>query len=261
MAQIFVPGSKEKIPLIGLGTHGIERTDQPVSFLKKAISLGYTLIDTAENYGKGFSEEIIGRAIKDFNRKDLFIISKVSPNHLRFKDVIKSAITSVQRLNTFIDLYMIHIPNSQIPLKETFLAMEKLKQRHIIRYFGVSNFEYEDLRKAISFGIKANEHEYSLVYRQYEEEVKLCQANNVLFLSYRPLSHGELLDNKYKRLFFPFEKKYKKTPAQIALRWLIQKGTIPIVGSKNIEHLKENLDIDWQVERSDMDKLSQLFKD
>ena len=261
MQGFIFPSTKEKLPLLGIGTYGVEKIYQPVYFLKKAISLGYTLIDTAENYGKGFSEEIIGKAIKDFNRKDLFIISKVSPNHLRFKDVIKSAIASVQRLNTFIDLYMIHVPNSQIPLEETFLAMEKLRQRHIIRYFGVSNFEYEDLRKAISFGIKANEHEYSLIYRHYEEEVKLCQENNILFFSYRPLSHGELLDNKYKQLFSPFEKKYKKTPAQIALRWLIQKGTIPIIGSKNIEHLKENLDIDWQIERSDMDKLSQLFMD
>jgi diketogulonate reductase-like aldo/keto reductase len=139
--------------------------------------------------------------------------------------------------------------------------MEKLKQRHIIRYSGVSNFEYEDLKKAISFGIKANEHEYSLIYRHYEDEVKLCQENNILFFSYRPLSHGELLEEKYKKLFLPFEKKYKKTAAQIALRWLIQKGTIPIVGSKNIEHLKENLDVDWQMEKSDMDELGQLFKD
>jgi diketogulonate reductase-like aldo/keto reductase len=261
MKGFFVPNTKERLPLIGLGTYGIERIDQPVSFLKKVISLGYTLIDTAENYGKGRSEEIIGRAIKDTPRKDLFMISKVSPNHLRYKDVIKSAVESVKRLGTFIDLYMIHVPNSHIPLEETFSAMEKLKQRHIIRYSGVSNFEYEDLKKAISFGIKANEHEYSLIYRHYEKEVKLCHTNNILFLSYRPLSHGELLEEKYKKLFLPFEKKYKKTAAQIALRWLIQKGTIPIVGSKNIEHLKENLDVDWQMEKSDMGKLGQLFKD
>lgn len=257
MQGFTFPSTKEKLPLVGLGTHQIK---QDYYYIRKAISLGYTLIDTAENYQEGKAEEAVGKAIKSFDRTKLFIISKVSPNHLKYGDLIKSAISSVQRLDTFIDLYLIHMPNKSVPLEESFSAMKKLQERHIIRFYGVSNFELEDFKKTIKFGIKANQHEFSLIYRYYEDELNLCLNKNILFLAYRPLSHGELLGVRYDEIFKPFVAKYKKSKSQIALRWIIEKRALPIVGSNNIEHLKENLDVNWEIEKEDIIKLDKIFK-
>jgi diketogulonate reductase-like aldo/keto reductase len=106
-----------------------------INTIKEAIKLGYTHIDTAELYGAGHSEELIGEAIQDFDRKQLFITSKVFKTNLRYDDLIKSAKESLKRLKTsYIDLYMIHVPNPEIDIKETMKAMDYLVEKNIIKY-------------------------------------------------------------------------------------------------------------------------------
>lgn len=142
-------GDKE-VSNIGLGTYGMGGKTLPdykndsgeIEAIKYAIKNNINLIDTAEYYSGGHSEELIGKAIKDFNREDIFIISKVWPTHLHYDDVIKSAKASLKRLDTdYIDLYLIHWPNPKIPVKETLDAMDELMKNGLIKNIGVSNFD------------------------------------------------------------------------------------------------------------------------
>ena len=146
-----------KLPTIGMGTWEIggerERDDshdkESIAAIRKAIELGIHLIDTAELYGDGHCEEVVGEAIKPFSREELFIVSKVWHNHLHHDDVIKAAENSLKRLQTdWIDLYLIHWPNPEVPLIETMQALEKLVERKLIRFIGVSNFDISEVEEA-----------------------------------------------------------------------------------------------------------------
>jgi len=150
----FRIGKNGKIDVLGFGTWRIgggETADLSndkflIKSLKKAFELGYRLIDTAEYYGAGHTEELVGKALKDFNREEFFITSKVWSNHLHYEDVIKACEESLKRLQVkCIDLYLIHWPNPQIPIKETVSALEKLVEDGKIKYIGVSNFSVKEL--------------------------------------------------------------------------------------------------------------------
>ncbi|MFW6121751.1 MAG: aldo/keto reductase, partial [Petrotogales bacterium] len=148
----------EKIPAIGLGTWsigGFESSDrsndtQLIKIIEEAIDMGYKLIDTAEYYASGHTEEIVGEAIKNFKRENLFVVSKVWPNHLSKTELPKALSNSLKRLNLdYIDLYLIHWPSTETPLSETIEAMIKAKTEGLIRHIGVSNFDTQLLKKAV----------------------------------------------------------------------------------------------------------------
>ena len=130
-----------EIPVLGIGAyrmggdtaHDINNDDQrDISTIKKAIDMGITHIDTAEMYGGGHSERIVGKAIKDYDRPSLIIATKVSPMSLHYGDVIAAAKNSLKRLGTdYIDFYLIHYPNFKIPIKETMEAMDYLLEKNI----------------------------------------------------------------------------------------------------------------------------------
>ncbi|MFA6269342.1 MAG: aldo/keto reductase, partial [archaeon] len=137
----------DKIPALGLGTWkvGGERTPSTVNdvsevaAIKSAIEMGYTLIDTAEMYSAGHCEELIGKAIQDTVRKDLFLVSKVYRTNLQYNKVIESCKNSLKRLGTdYLDLYLIHMPNPEVPLKETLDAMNLLVKEGLTKTIGVS---------------------------------------------------------------------------------------------------------------------------
>src|SRR3990172_9382594 len=146
-----------RIPVLGLGTYGMgggmspsySQDEKIVNAIRTAIVLGYTHIDTAEMYASGHTEELVGRAIKDFNRADLLIATKVKPANLRYQDVLAALQGSLKRLDTeYVDLYLIHWPNSSIPLEETFRALNELVARGQARRLGVSNFSLNELKRA-----------------------------------------------------------------------------------------------------------------
>jgi diketogulonate reductase-like aldo/keto reductase len=127
-----------EIPVIGLGTWGIggymeadfSKDEEAIDAIKQAISLGYSHIDTAEVYGAGHTEELIGKAIKNIDRSTLIITSKVFATHLHYDDVVFSCKKSLERLQTnYIDIYLIHSPNTTIPLKETMDALNYLVEQ------------------------------------------------------------------------------------------------------------------------------------
>jgi len=186
----FLGITGEKIPSIGLGTWGLggysrsssANDEKEIELIRYAAEKGLTFIDTAEMYGAGHAEELVGQAVKDIRSK-VFMATKVSPEHLRYDDVIKACERSLKRLQTsYIDLYQIHWPNPRIPLRETIKALERLAEEDKIRYIGVSNFSVELLKEAISLTSKhdivSNQVEYSLLSREIEKDL-LDFAKNI----------------------------------------------------------------------------------
>jgi len=267
-----------KIPVLGLGTWQIggkyeadySSDEENIQAMKKAIELGYTLIDTAELYGAGHTEELVGKAINHVDRKKLFIVSKVIGSHLSYNNVVTAAKKSLERLQiAYFDLYLIHHPNPDIPMKETMRAMDYLVEYGITKFIGVSNFSVKEMQEAQKWSknkIAVNQIQYSLISRNKStycdcvnmesEIIPYCQENGIVIMADRPLHKGELLD-KTNPVMDKLCKKYKKTTPQIALNWLIsKKNIITIPKSTNIEHLKENLGaMGWRLDKEDIDLL------
>ncbi len=262
-----------KIPAIGIGTWGIggyltpdySKDEEAVKALKKGIELGMYLIDTAEMYGGGHCEEIVGEAIKYFPREEVFIVTKVLPENLRYNDLINSFQKSLRRLNTdYIDLYLIHAPNPNIPIKETMSAMEKLVEEGILKFIGVSNFNIFQIEEAKKYlrriDIVVNQVEYSLVERRIERDlIAYCLKNNITVMAYCPLAKGILPKNE---LLKQIGIKYGKTSAQVALNWLIQKeNVVAIPKALNTEHLKENAQATgWRLTEEDLQLINKNFR-
>jgi len=268
-----------KIPVIGLGTWrmggGFEadysKDEEVVEVIKAAIDMGYTHLDTAELYGDGHCEELIGKAIEDFDRSKLFITTKVTDEHLKYDDVIAAAKRSLERLKTdYIDLYLIHAPNPEIPIEETMRAMDHLVEKGLVRLVGVSNFTLEQMKEAQQHSknkIAANQIEYSLIARnkgRYADNkdmetktIPYCQENGIIVVTVRPLERGLLL--KEHPVLDRLAKKYNKTKAQIAINWIISKpNLITIPMSTSVEHLKENLGaLGWKIDEEDIKLLDE----
>src|SRR3989344_5237732 len=155
-----------------------------VNAIIRAIKAGITHIDTAESYANGYAEELLYRAIKNFDRKKLIITSKVWPTHLKYKQLINSAANSLKRLKTgYLDLYLIHMPNPGIPISETIRALDKLKDEGLIRNIGVSNFSVSSLKAAQQASknkIVVNQVHYNFIYREPETSglLEYCQKND-----------------------------------------------------------------------------------
>jgi len=139
------------VPKLGLGTYEIEAAPrrEAIEALRRGIELGMTLIDTAEMYGWGRAEEIVGEAIRPFDREELIIVTKVWGTNLAYSSVKRAAEASAGRLGTHIGIYLVHWPNPSVPLEETMRAMEELVSEGIIRYIGVSNFTLDLMVEAM----------------------------------------------------------------------------------------------------------------
>ena len=257
----------DKVPLLGLGTWAIGGRFSPdrsqdaefVAILKTAIGMGYTHIDTAEIYAGGHSEELVGRAIKDFRREDVFITTKVNPQNLGYGDVQHALVGSLKRLDVeTVDLYLIHWPSKRIPLEETFKALNELVARGQVRHLGVSNFNLGELQQAQALSDKpiiTNQVPYSLSKRQYVKNGMLayCQKNDILLTAYTPLKGGVLKNAAVRGI----AEEHGAAPAQVALNWLIrQQNVIAIPKSASEKHLRENLGaLDLKLTQDEIDQL------
>jgi len=261
-----------EIPIYGFGTlhmGGKREIRDPnnddkadIQAIKNAIDLGITHIDTAELYSGGYAEIITGMAIKDYDRKKLFIVSKAQVEHLAYDDLIKAAKDSLERLDTsYLDLYLAHRYSLTVPVKETMKALNTLVDMGLVKNIGVSNYNVDELTEAQSYSkhkIVANQLHYNLKFREVEKRGLLdyCQKNDVMLIAWRPLQKG-LLSQENDNIVNVLAKKYLKTPAQIALNWLIsQDNVVTISRTKTKEHLKENLGaIGWKMDEEDIEKL------
>jgi len=263
------------IPVLGLGTWEIGGREGPdyshdreaIEIIRYAIKKGMYLIDTAEMYGGGHTEELVGEAIKEFPREKVFIATKVWHTDLRYRDVLAALERSLERLQVdYVDLYQIHWPNPAIPIKETMKAMEKLVDDGKVRFIGVSNFSLKELEEAMAsmskYDIVSNQLLYNPLDRQIEEDLlPFCKKNGITIIAYRPLGKGRLLREPYRSRLEGIARKYGKTPVQVVINWVIRhENVIAIPKTLNKKHLDEILgSVGWKMDEEDYEKLPRIL--
>lgn len=261
---------KTTLPKIGLGTWEIgggsysdPSKDAPSMIaLRAALEIGYTHFDTAEMYASGHSEELLGRAVRETNtpRENVFITTKVSPEHLAYDDVLRSCENSLRRLKMdYVDLYLIHWPSLRMNLPETFRALNKLVRDGKVRHLGVSNFKLKQLKTSQEVSetpILTNQIPYRLPDSSYVENgvIEYCQQNDILITAYTPVKFRSMRVNK---TLGEIAQAHSATPFQIALAWLVmQPRVITIPMSYNPQHIRENFEA-AEIELSD-DEMARL---
>jgi diketogulonate reductase-like aldo/keto reductase len=268
-------GKGVRVPVLGLGTWGVggrETADYSqdkaeIAALTAGIELGMTHIDTAEFYAAGHCEELVGRAIKPYERSSIFLTTKVWSTNLRYNDLIKSIKSSLKRLEVdYVDLYLIHWPNPAVPLQETMKALEHCVEEGYTRFIGVSNFSTPLLAEAQSHlkdhRVVANQVEYNLLERGPERELlPYCQENGVILIAYQPLARGSLA-RPGNAVLDELARKYGKTQSQVSLNWLIsQEKVITIPKASQVEHIRDNRKaIGWRLSGEDFKNLSRSIR-
>lgn len=263
-----------QIPKVGFGTWTIGGRDAPDpgldsvsrAALRSALELGYTHFDTAEYYAGGRAEELLGEAIREMGarREDLFLTSKVSPEHLHEEAVLKACEHSLRRLGVdYIDLYLIHWANPRIKLEETFRALNQLVREGKVRHLGVSNFKLKLLKESVALSetpLLTNQVPYRLPEKDYAENgvVEYCQQNGLLVTAYSPVKFRNLNVNATLKAIAAA---HGATSHQVALAWLIaQPRVITIPMSFNPAHQRENLEaMNLELSASEMEQLSNLY--
>ena len=253
-----IGGSRERNP------NSDDQAD--IAGIKYALQSGITHFDTAEKYAQGHSEELIGEAIKGFGRSKLFLVSKVQKTHLRPEDLINSLKQTLHRLQTdYLDMYLIHSHSPVIPIQESMGAMDEAVSKGLIKNMGVSNFTVDELKeaqKATKNKIVCNQVYYNLTFRLPEKDgmLEYCQQNDVILTAWRPIERGILARNGIK-ILDDMAKKYDKTPAQIAINWLIsQPNVVTISKMQKQSHVDENLGaIGWALAAEDIELLRNEF--
>lgn len=276
MVKKRLGNSGEHIPSLGQGTMGLggflmtNKDDDCVYIkaIKLGIDYGLTFIDTAEAYGDGHAEELVGRAISN-QRSQVFIATKVSPEHLAYEDVIRACEGSMKRLATdYIDLYQIHWPNPVIPIKETMEAMKHIREQGKIRFVGVSNFSLEQIRESIEIfgkeGFIFVQSEYNLFDRSIENDIlPFCEENDLLTIAYSPLDQGYIAQGNLRiQTLERIAQKYGKTRAQIVLNWLVSHpNVIAIAKAVKPEHIRQNATAaDFEIDQADIQIIDRTFQ-
>jgi diketogulonate reductase-like aldo/keto reductase len=245
----------DQIPVIAYGTWDIakENVGEKVEI---ALEAGYNHIDTAEGY---HNEAGIGEVLENYDRDELFITSKVLPSNLNYESVIKACKRSLEKLGTdYLDLYLIHWPNPAISLRETLQAMKYLVDKGMVKNIGVSNFSVYQLKVALKITpvpITVNQVEFHPWLYQ-KELLEVCDQNDVVIEASAPLARTEVLKDE---TILELADKYDRTPAQIVLKWELQKGIVPLPKSKSKEHIIENLELfNWDLATEDMAKIDNI---
>lgn len=244
------------IPSIGFGTYNLGDEGKTIDSIKYALKIGYRFIDTASFYE---NEEGIGKGIKEsgVKREEIFLSTKVWNNSHGYDKAIKSFEESMRKLDIdYLDLLLVHWPTELN--SETWRAFEDLYELGKIRAIGVSNFKIghlEALKKTARIMPMVNEIEVHPCFSQ-KELVNYCNNYNIQVVGWSPIMKGKLLQVP---LMIDLAEKYNKSISQIALRWHIQKGIIPIPKSSHYGRITDNIDIfNFQLSEEDIRKIDKL---
>lgn len=238
--------SGAEMPILGQGTWRFgdhpSRRSAEADVLRIGLDLGMSLIDTAEMYGEGGAEGVVGDAIAG-RRDEVFLVSKVYPHNAGRKDCVEACERSLRRMRTDrLDLYLLHW-RGRVPLAETLEAFQALKADGMIGDYGVSNFDAGDMQEAAALPggaeIAANQVFYNLGHRGIEFDLApWCREHRAPIMAYSPLDQGRLADDE--RLA-PIAARYDVTPGQIALAWLLaQDNTVVIPKAADAHHARQN---------------------
>jgi 2,5-diketo-D-gluconate reductase B len=245
------------IPALGLGTFCL-KGDVARRIVGYALDIGYRHIDTAQEYR---NEVEIGDAISSSSvrREDIWLTTKVWPDHFRDGDLQRSVEESARRLRTEPDLVLLHWPNPRIPLRETMHALNDAKRKGLVQHIGVSNFTMALMRKALRLTrepLLVNQVEYH-PYLSQQVMLDALRQSGMALVAYSPLALGRVFRDPTLR---SIGERYGRSAGQVALRWLLQQdGVIAIPRSASEAHAASNLEIfDFRLTSSDVAKISAL---
>ena len=290
--------SSVKVSEIGLGTWGMSgafwgaaNDEELIRVIRRALDLGVTLVDTAEAYGHGHAEEVVGKALAG-QREKAVLATKVAPNHLEPKAIEEALAGSLERMQTdYVDVYFVHWPNPDFPIGPTMEMMERLRASGRIRAVGVSNFGPEEMEQARQHGtIDVLQPPYNMLWREVEAKtLPYCRANHIGVMPYSGLAQGLLTgmlkastiftegDERRTTVLFqpgtyeraldavealrPIAAKYDKTVAQLAVQWLTSRPGVssPLLGARTVKEIEENvLSVGWSISGADVAAIDAL---
>ncbi len=265
MKRVALPAG-ESVPALGIGTwrygeDGKKRADE-IATLRLALDLGVSLIDTAEMYGEGRSEELIGEAISG-RRHEAFLVSKVYPHNATRRGAIVACERTLRRLGTdVLDLYLLHW-RGNVPFTETLEAFVRLREAGKIRLYGVSNLDRDDVQEFwIEPGgqaVQTNQLLYNLSRRGIEWDLlPWLRERSIPTMAYSPIEQARLIEDK--RLI-EFSRRHGMTPAQAALGWLLAKDDIIVIPkTSNPARLRENVGaLEHPLTQQQLAELDRLF--
>jgi len=244
------------------------RRQEEIAAIRLGLDLGMTLIDTAEMYGEGGAEEVVGEAIADYPRSEVFIVTKVYPHNATRRGAVEACARSLRRLKVeYIDLYLLHW-RGNVPLLETLEAFQFLKDNGSIRYYGVSNFDVDDMEEAYALpggdAIATNQVLYNLAHRGIEWELlPWCRDRRIPIMAYSPL--GSNATEQRRILSHSGVKqvaaRHNTTAAQIALAWLLRHPDLVVIPkASKPEHIRDNRAAhDIELTDQDLKELDQAF--
>lgn len=262
----------EKVPVIGQGTWNMPESgrarDEAVRALHRGIELGMTHIDTAEMYGSGAVESILGEALQGTPREKLFVTTKVLPSNASYKGTIAACEASLRRLRMeYVDLYLLHWPGSH-PLEETMRALEALVAMGKARFIGVSNFDLEELQEAQSYlrdvPLASNQVLYHLRERGIESRlIPYCKEQQIAVVAYTPFGRGRFPRKEAEPggVLAEVAAKYGKTPRQVILNFLTRESNVfAIPKASRIDHVEENAGASgWTLDPQDAAAIDEAF--
>jgi len=255
---------------IGIGTWGISGTNVPlygneekeIEALKYSVENGQNHFDCAEMYSGFYADEVVGRAIAGHPREDLFIADKLWKTSVGKGKARATVEKMLKKLGTdYIDLLYIHYPWEDAPWREAIPQIDDLIDAGLVRYFGVSNFtldQMEEARKIAKYPLAANQMLYNVLNKGEVNQTFLdyCQQNDIALVAYRPVERQEVTRHITLQEIAAV---HDATPAQVALAWLLTKGTLPIPKATKKEHIDENLKaIELKMTDEELDQLDEL---
>lgn len=261
-----------QVPVIGQGTWNMPESgharDEAVRALHRGIELGMTHIDTAEMYGSGAVETILGQALQGVPRESLFVTTKVLPSNASYKGTIAACDASLRRLRMeYVDLYLLHWPGSY-PLEETMRALEELVATGKARFIGVSNFDLEELREAQGYlrevPITSNQVLYHLRERGIETQlIPYCKEQDIAVVAYTPFGRSRFprKEAEPEGVLGKIAAKHGKTPRQVILNFLTRETNVfAIPKASSLDHVDENAGAaGWTLDPQDIAAIDEAF--
>ena len=254
------------MPALGMGTWYLgeqpARHDTELAALRTGIEIGLTLIDTAEMYGEGAAEELVGQAVAG-RRDDIYLVSKVLPHHATRQGTVQACQASLRRLGTdHLDMYLLHW-QGRVPLAETVQGFEELVQAGLIGCWGVSNFDAPDLDRLASVPggdqVQTDQVLYNLGRRGPEYDlIPRCRQAGMPLMAYSPVDHGRLLEHSAVRDMATVK---GVTPAQLAIAWVLRIPDVSVVAKASTRaHVRENrAAMEISFSQAELEQLEAMF--